>query len=42
MSDAPKHQEETEIQPLSDETLEDVAGGYCSLNACSNGDIANP
>jgi hypothetical protein len=39
MSDAPKNNE-TGIEPLSDESLEDVAGGICSWTMCSNGDDA--
>ena len=34
--------EETEVEPLSDEALEDVAGGVCSLMHCSGGDVVNP
>ena len=35
MSDAPKNNE-TEIEPLSDESLEEVSGGICSWSGCSN------
>jgi hypothetical protein len=27
---------ETEIEPLSDEALEEVSGGTCSTSGCSN------
>lgn len=40
MSEAVNNQDETEIDPLSDESLEDVAGGICSWTMCSNGDEA--
>jgi hypothetical protein len=28
--------EAAEVEPLADESLEEVAGGICSLTACSN------
>jgi hypothetical protein len=34
MSEASKN--ETEIEPLSDENLEEVSGGICSWSSCSN------
>lgn len=37
MSNAVNHPAETEIEPLSDESLEDVSGGVCSLANCSGG-----
>lgn len=39
MSEAANHpiEPETEIEPLSDEALEDVAGGVCSFLNCSGG-----
>lgn len=40
MSEAVNNANETEIEPLSDESLEDVAGGVCSIAYCSGGDAA--
>lgn len=37
MSDPVNHQDEPEIEPLADESLEDVAGGVCSFAYCSGG-----
>lgn len=37
MSQAANSQTETEIEPLSDDALEDVSGGVCSLYNCSGG-----
>lgn len=41
MSEAVNDQEvketETEVEPLSDESLEEVAGGICSFMMCSGG-----
>jgi hypothetical protein len=42
MSEAPKDQEEAEIEPLSDESLEEVSGGICSYAVCSAGMYDNP
>jgi hypothetical protein len=39
MSEAPKNNE-SEIEPLSDESLEDVSGGICSWSNCSNSSAA--
>jgi hypothetical protein len=39
MSEAVNNQDETEIEPLSDESLENVAGGVCSLLNCSGGAV---
>lgn len=39
MSEAVDQQAETEIEPLSDESLENVAGGLCSLLSCSGGAV---
>jgi hypothetical protein len=30
------NQQDADIQPLSDESLEEVAGGLCSWSGCSN------
>jgi hypothetical protein len=35
MAQDPNQQDD--IQPLSDESLEEVAGGVCSWSGCSNG-----
>lgn len=37
MSEAVNQQDETEIEPLADESLEEVAGGVCSMAYCSGG-----
>lgn len=37
MSEAMNHPDETEIEPLSDEALEEVSGGVCSWSGCSGG-----
>lgn len=37
MSEAVNHQDEAEIEELSDESLEDVSGGVCSWANCSGG-----
>lgn len=37
MSEAVNNQDETEIEPLSDESLEEVSGGVCSWSGCSGG-----
>ncbi|HET6230928.1 MAG TPA: hypothetical protein VFE05_12725 [Longimicrobiaceae bacterium] len=34
MAQDPNQQDD--IQPLSDESLEEVAGGICSVSSCSN------
>lgn len=33
--DTQKPKDSNEIEPLSDESLEDVAGGWCSIIGCS-------
>lgn len=37
MSEAVNNQDEIEIEPLSDEALEEVSGGVCSWSGCSGG-----
>lgn len=32
----PNKSDSTEIQPLSDDNLEEVAGGFCSVAGCSS------
>lgn len=39
MSEAVNQQDETEIEPLADDALENVAGGICSLANCSGGAV---
>jgi hypothetical protein len=36
MSQEPQNQPKDEIEPLSDESLEEVSGGVCSWSSCSN------
>ena len=38
MADEPRKQKDAEIEPLVDESLEEVAGGGCSISLCSFAD----
>ena len=40
MAEAVNNQDGTEIEPLADEALEEVAGGMCSWAMCSTVDEA--
>jgi hypothetical protein len=42
MSQEQNRAAETEIEPLSDEALEEVSGGVCSDTQCSNTVIVSP
>lgn len=42
MSQEQNRAEETEIEPLSDEALEEVSGGVCSDTDCSKTIIIKP
>lgn len=37
VNDQAETETETDVEPLSDESLEDVAGGICSFMYCSGG-----
>lgn len=41
MSQEPQNQPEEVVEPLQDESLEEVSGGICSLSNCSNSPNSN-